>query len=185
MSECNVADATHFMSMGADEKSYNKDDKTVEYNVILTRLNINGRPCNLLEWFQELWRICKEVTEGEAVVNFVLTTLNIPSLIYVHMIWCTTDDDSLPALEITPVIDNATLVAHLKKYVLCERSKHFNANSIYIRSTGEFDNEYAFFKPAAIANNELGEHLSKYVKISDETGEVEALLSRVRCSAYL
>lgn len=184
MADCNIADATHFFCMGADEGTYFNVEKTVEYNLVLTRLNINGEPCTLLDWFKELWRVAKDSSTNGGE-EFILSSLKIPNMLYVHMIWNTFNEESLGQLEVTPVNDNESLIAFFKKNLLCERGKDFNPNAVYVRSTAEFDYEYAFFKPAALANNELGEYMSKYVKISETTGEVEATQSKVRWDAYL
>ena len=189
--ECSLADATHFFCMGAEDNFYDKGDQTIEYNLILARLNIDGTPCSFLEWFLHLIKIAKEEStdpnesKKKVLEPFILSSLKIPSMLYVFMLWCAYDEDSLAQLEANPVTDNESLVKHLRKNLRFERAIHFNANSVLVQTTCEFDYEFAFFKPAAVSNNELGPYLSKYIKLSEETGEVQATETTVHCSAYL
>jgi predicted DNA-binding WGR domain protein len=173
---------TYFVSMSPKEETYRGEDETVEYDIFLRELTVDGARCSLLEWFESAWRAS---ADGEdAAEEHVLAALSIPDMQSVHGIWGLWDEDERPK-TFKPLNNEAKLKAWLSSNLAVEREVVIGQHGILIGSTGEFDVDYAFFRPQALAAGELGKHLTPLLKYDEATNTVTAVQPTIRYTAYL
>lgn len=165
-------DEPFFLGMVPDETTYDSTNSLITYNVHLMQLGES-----FMEWFRELWEVDHSTRE-----SFLAASLGGVHPIGLHTI-C--EDGGAPDQDTIDEMDFDSLKDYFAKNMKVEHEVEVGASTLRWGTDSEFDMKFAFLTGRSVENQELGDILSRLVRLNPDTKMVERVFHKVHRSSYL